>query len=143
MNILKKMFLLLFLLVGITSLSFAASDWQFITNSDEKVYGVDINSVGQVSEFPYQKYKKAWIKSVIQSDLTKDGMTIGDYSMMLYWADCNAKTIGLKTITHYKNNGKVVSDKGFSNAYVQMKDVIPETIGEGILDGICGSTKYP
>lgn len=126
------------ILGAISNLSFAA-DWKYITYSDENLYGIDINSISQVTEYPYQKYKKAWIKSAIQNDLTKDGMTVGDYTMMLYWADCNAKTIGLKAATPYKNDGKVIPNKSFSTSYVSMKDIIPDTIGEGILDSICGN----
>lgn len=127
------------LVLGLSSnLSFAA-DWKYINYSDEHVYGIDINSISQVNEYSYQKYKKAWIKNVIKNDLSKDGMTVGDYSMMLYWADCNTRTLGLKTSTSYKSNGKVIPNYSFSNSYVSMQDVIPETIGEGIIDAICGN----
>lgn len=121
----------------VSSVGFAASDWKVVATSNEHVYGVDLNSIAKVSEYPYQKYHKAWVKSVIVNDLTKDGMTVGDYNMILEWVDCSSRTLGNKSQISYKQNGTVIPNAGRSMGYVKMEDVIPGTIGESILDAIC------
>ena len=90
-----------------------------------------------MTEYPYQSNKKAWIKSVIVNDLTKDSMTVGDYNMVLQWANCNARTLGYKSNTAYRKNGTVINNLSNSVSYVRMSDVIPGSIGEAILDSIC------
>ena len=118
-------------------ISFAESNWKVVGSSKENVYGIDINSISNGTEYPYQSNKKAWIKSVIVNDLTKDSMTVGDYNMVLQWANCNARTLGYKSNTAYRKNGTVINNLSNSVSYVRMSDVIPGSIGEAILDSIC------
>lgn len=46
--------------------------------------------------------------------------------MTLFYNNCDDKTIGIKSMTHYKN-GKVFGTQ-LNNSYVNMNDVIPNTI---------------
>lgn len=117
--------------------AFAESDWKVVGTTKENIYGIDLNSISMVNEYPYQKNKKAWIKNVIVNDLTKDGMTVGDYNMVLEWANCDNRTLGYKSNTAYKKDGTVISNLSNSKSYVQMNDVIPGTIGESIFETIC------
>ena len=48
---------------------------------------------------------------------------------------CNALTSGMRSYAEYKKNGSLVDSHQFS--YVEMKDVIPSSIGEAILEKAC------
>lgn len=124
------------LLACISGLSYAEANWVHIGSSNEHIFAIDHNSISQVSQYPYTNYKKAWVKSVIYNDVTKDGMTVKDYSMVLYWANCQGQAIGTKSITDYKSNGSVYG-RSYTPSYVDMKDVVPDSIGSSILDAIC------
>lgn len=124
-------------LLSISLMSFAESNWKIVGTTKENVYGIDLNSIANVSEYPYQKNKKAWIKNVIVNDLTKDGMSVGDYNMILEWVNCNDRTLGYKSNTAYKKDGTLIPGLSSSRSYVKMDDVIPGTIGESIFEMIC------
>lgn len=124
------------ILISLAGTSQAETNWTAIGNTNEHVYALDVNSISQVTQYPYTKYKKAWLKRIIFNDLSKDGMTVNDYTMILYWADCGAQTLGIKSNTNYKSNGKVF-DTSYNPSYVTMNDVVPESIGAGILEAIC------
>ena len=79
--------------------------------------------------------KRVWVKKIIYNDITKDGFSVGDYRIDLWHIDCNALTSGMRSYAEYKKNGSLVDSHQFS--YVEMKDVIPSSIGEAILEKAC------
>ena len=115
---------------------FAESDWTALGSDDETVFGADRNSIAKINQYPYTNYKKIWTKSVIYNDLTKDGLTVGDYTLLLFWVDCSNQTIGTKAITQYKSNGKVFGES-YNTSNVSMSDVVPNSRGAAILDLVC------
>lgn len=129
----------MFSLISISS--FANSNWKVVGKTNEQIIGLDLNSISNVADFSYKNYKKVWVKNLIINDLTKDGMTIGDYTMILQWVSCGEKTIGYKSSTAYKKDGTVINNLSNSVSYVKMADVIPGTIGELVVDATCNSTE--
>lgn len=118
---------------------FAAPEWVIASKSNEYVTYLDINSISQVKEYSYTQFKKAWFKQVIYNDLSKDGMSVGDYTMTLDWLDCAGNSSGTKQSVSYKKNGEVIPNSSRSTSYVNMTEVIPGTVGESMLEAVCNS----
>ncbi|WP_335954013.1 surface-adhesin E family protein [Acinetobacter higginsii] len=128
----KNLFILC-LLIATSSHSFA-DDWFQINETDESKFYINVPSISETNSYG-KKVVKAWIKDVIYNDLTKDGLSVGDNTMSLFYSNCEDNTVGIKSITQYKN-GKVFGSQ-ISNSYVNMKDVIPNSIGQSILTYSC------
>lgn len=80
---------------------------------------------------------EAWIKQVVVNDLTKDGLSLGDYSMLQYRFNCNDGTYKLASYTQYNNKtGKVINSYTYPS-YDTFKSVVPETVGEALLKSTC------
>lgn len=80
---------------------------------------------------------EAWIKSVVVNDLTKDGLSLGDYSMELFQFDCNDRTSKQISYTDYnKKSGTVIRSYTYPT-YGQFKAVIPGSVGEARLENAC------
>lgn len=125
----KFIFAMSIFLCSVTSQ--ANDDWFYMGSTDESKYYINIQSITETKEFG-KTLVKAWIKDEIFNDLTKDGLSVGDNSLMLYNLDCQENKIGLKASTSYKNR-KMIPGKSFNRSYVEMKDVIPDSIGQSIL----------
>lgn len=126
-------------LIGLVSCgAFAKPDWKRLNSVDGFAIYIDTNSISNVSEYPHQANKKVWTKNLVYNDLVQDGLGVGDYYLILYWVNCNNKTIGLKAASTYKKlkNG-TVDNNSESISYVSMQDTIPGSIGENIIDAIC------
>ncbi|MBJ8506551.1 hypothetical protein I6M96_16295 [Acinetobacter seifertii] len=128
----KKLFIACaFLVIATHSL---ANDWYKINETDESKYYINLPSISETNIYG-RKVVKAWVKDLIYNDLTKDGLSVGDYTMSLFYSNCDDSTLGIKSLTQYKN-GKVFGNQ-LNNSYVNMKDVIPNSIGESILNYSC------
>ncbi|RTY96821.1 hypothetical protein EKL28_14915 [Staphylococcus aureus] len=58
--------------------------------------------------------------------------------MTLYWVNCNNRTLGVKSVSSYiKQKNGTVKNNTETEHFVKMNDVIPNSIGEGILDTVC------
>ena len=89
-----------------------------------------------VKPLPYGKVE-VWLKSVVINDLTKDGLSLGDYSMELVQYNCNDRTSKNISYTDYsKTTGKVINSYTYPT-YDNFKAVIPESVGESRLEGAC------
>lgn len=113
---------------------YANEDWFKIGGNDEANFYINMRSISEFKLYG-KPVVKAWIKREIYNDISKDGLSVGDYNMVMYYSNCEEKTLGVKSLTDYKK-GKVF---GASNnySYVEMKDVIPDSIGEAILAYSC------
>lgn len=132
--------LMIGLLIGLFSGgAFAESRWVKVNSSfDGFTIYLDMNSISNVSEYPYQDNKKFWTKNVVDEDMVKDGFAVGDYFMFLNWVNCKGKTMGRKSIFINKKlkNGLWDSDSS-TTQYVEMTDVIPDSIGEDLVTIVC------
>lgn len=109
-----------------------AANWFPVFSSDTDQYYLNVdnikkNSSGQVN---------AWFKREIVRDTVKDGLTIGDYTLVLYQIDCEQNKFGVISSQTYKNN-QPLSNGRFEQSFVKMSPAIPETIGEGAVEKAC------
>lgn len=126
-------------LIGLVSCgTFAAPEWKFIGDTNGIFVFIDTNSISQVSEYGYQANKKFWSKQYIAEDLLQDGLAVGDYRMALTWVNCDNRTLGTKSVTLYKKlkNG-AVDNKSESYSYVEMSEVVPNSIGDNVVNIVC------
>ena len=129
--------LILGLLVCLPIGAFAVPQWIIASKSNESITYLDLNYISQVTDYSYSHYKKAWFKHVIYNDISKDGKTVGDYTMSLDWINCSGNSSGTKQIISYKKNGQIIPNSSRSRSYVNMEEVIPGTVGESMLDAVC------
>ena len=113
----------------------ANAEWESVGSTNEDIYLIDPDKIRTASEYDGKSYLKVWVKKIIYNDITKDGFSVGDYRIDLWHIDCNALTSGMRSYAEYKKNGSLVDSHQFS--YVEMKDVIPSSIGEAILEKAC------
>jgi hypothetical protein len=131
---LKKLALLTTTLISFNQAH--ATEWLEITQSDEKKYYISPEHTNPISRAGTQATElEMWVKSVIYNDLTKDGMTINDYQMLLYKIDCRNREFGIKQGVNYNAKGKML-DSNSTNT-VTMNRAIPETIGASIVSSGC------
>lgn len=129
----RTLFIVFFALLISISVK-ANTDWFKMGKTDEAIYSINIRTISQESLYGKQLVK-AWIKEEIYNDISKDGLTVGDSTVMHYHSDCTNNKIGLKSSTTYRK-GKMLGSS-LNNSYVSMKDVIPDSIGESILSYSC------
>lgn len=125
-----------FLVGFFISMQASASTWIEVSLTDESTYHIDLDRVQRTSEYG-KSYFKVWVKETIYNDITKDGLTVGDYSLFLYHVDCQAQALGAKSYVSYKKNGKKINSKYFD--YVKMRDAVPNSIGDSIVTYTCAS----
>ena len=127
--------------IGLVSFgAWAEPNWKIINYTEDEIFSMDMNSISPISN--YQATHKVWMKQTIYKDLKTDGLTVGDYRMLLQWVHCGNRTMGFKSITIYKKlkNG-LVDNESFSTPSVEMNDVIPGSIGENVVDMVCSGFK--
>lgn len=118
--------------------TYAEAEWKMVYAANGFVISIDTNSISNVSEHPYQTNKKVWTRYLVYNDLVQDGLAVGDYLMILYWVNCNNKTLGLKSASSYnKLKNGTWKNNSQSNSYVSMEDIIPGSVGESIVNGVC------
>lgn len=130
-RIMKK--LLTFSLIFFVQFSHAA-EWLHIFNTETEEYYVDIESVKNVNSYN-KDLVKAWFKLDIFKDIAKDGMGVGDKTMVLYQIDCKSKKMGLLQGIRYKKGKPFGATLNMPNP--NMKDVIPDSNGEDMLNRAC------
>ena len=138
-NCMKKFIYILGVIVFCSEAA-AKSDWLEMGRTDEFNYFINVPSVKNINVYG-KPIIQAWIKMEIYNDITKDGLSVGDYSLLLYHINCEDETIGLKSSTDYKSNGKTLG-RSLNYTSVEMKDVIPNSIGQGILSYGCAAIEY-
>jgi hypothetical protein len=115
---------------------YAADGWIYLGSTIDKEYGVYLNYPNiKEQEYLGKTYVLAWTKWVIVTDLTRDGLSVGDYRMELDRYDCSEQKTGTVSVTNYKN-GKMLG-KTYNATYINMEYSIPDSIGEQVLKAVC------
>lgn len=125
----KKILLSLIFAVPIV----AQADWIKLSDGSEYTYLMDPDRI--VSTSQSLKYAEAWLKLVIHTDLTKDGLSIGDYKLAKYKFKCNSSELGLVAHYSYKKSGQLVDS--YKPSYAPYEPAIPDTHGEYLLEVVC------
>ncbi len=110
------------------------SEWLYLFSSDTKKYYADLESFERVNSYN-ENLIKAWFKLEIFNDIEKDGMGVGDETLVLYNFDCKNKKMGFTQVINYKKNKPLGNSYNASSAI--MKDIIPDTIGAESLNRAC------
>ncbi|MEG6547657.1 surface-adhesin E family protein [Acinetobacter bereziniae] len=81
---------------------------------------------------------EAWIKRVVINDITKDGLSLNDYTMYLNQYNCDEKSFKSIMYTDYSyKTGKVLNSYSYPSYSQNFKPVVPESIGASELEAIC------
>jgi hypothetical protein len=114
----------------------AANDWVYLTITSDNEYKIFLNlpNIKEVSQYG-KTYVHAWTKWVVYNDISKDGLAVGDHQMRLNRLDCENGMIGLASSASYRKGH--IYGQSYTSSYVEMNNVIPESIGESILNAAC------
>lgn len=126
------MFKKLLLSVIIAAPVIAHADWIKIDKDEEYTYYIDPERSRITNES--LQYAETWIKSVIHTDLTKDGLSVGDHSMTKFNIRCTNKELALVASYRYKN-GRVLNN--YTPSYPTYKAAIPDSRGEFFVELVC------
>lgn len=123
--------LLLSLLVAVPVI--AQAEWLELSN--DKEYKSYIDPDRTVSTSSSLQQAETWIKMIIHTDLSKDGLSVGDHKMAKYKVKCNSNEIGLAAVYAYKKTGQMINS--YVPSYVNYEPVIPESKGEFMAYVVC------
>lgn len=124
----KKLLLILCIFVPVV----AQAEWIKVYKTSEYYMYLSNDHIIETNE--NLKYVDFWVKSIIHTDLTKDGLSVGDHTMNKWSGKCKTKEMGLVAINTYKNNK--ILDSHVSN-YPSFEPAIPDTAGEVLLEIAC------
>lgn len=111
----------------------AQAEWTQLSSSDEYVTYID--PVRTKATQQSLKYAETWVKMVIHTDLTKDGLSVEDYKLAKYKIKCESNEIGLAAYYEYKKSGKLNYSEVPS--YITYEPAIPESRGENMAVVVC------
>lgn len=124
----KKLLLSFFVAVPVI----AQAEWVEIDKDDEYAYFIDPTR-SRVTNSSLQ-YAETWIKQVIHTDLSKDGLSVGDHRLVKYEFRCRTREYTNPAVYSYKKSSVVDS---YTPSYTTFKSVIPDSRGEFFLDQVC------
>ncbi|MDY6536599.1 hypothetical protein SKM62_06605 [Acinetobacter faecalis] len=130
----NKLFLAI-MICGISSVQ--ASEWEYLGETNEFRYEIDKQSIRKVAtnySTLQSNVKQFWVKKIVINDISKDGLGVGDHTKTLLHINCSADLLGFKTEIKYK--GTMLIDS-YTDPYVKMEPIIPDTIGSSFARSIC------
>jgi hypothetical protein len=130
---LKSIFILIFLLFNGIAFS---QNWIYVgsaTNGNK--YYLRSNNTSETG------YKKVWSKTVGKSfQYKKNGKThtlLNGYSIDLHEYDCSGRKVKLLSYVYYNSKGTPVHSVTLQSYETEWWDVIPDSIGEMLLNKVC------
>lgn len=113
-----------------------ANEWIFIAKNAEYELYIAPSTIKTVQRNKIRpKYQQAWFKFYIHNDLTKDGLSVGDYKLRYFQFDCAQQTLGLVSGIDYFQDGTIAKNEKPQS--IDMKPVVPDSVGQGLSDAIC------
>lgn len=112
--------------------NFKARGWIHVATSNEFQTYVNYNYVRWI----HSGIVDAWVKHIVINDITKDGLSLSDYSMVLGRYNCKEKTSRLISYTNYSKKGNIIASYNYGS-YQQDVAIIPNSIGEKVIDEVC------
>lgn len=122
--------ILICLLSGISFPSFA--EWIEFDRDQEFTYSTNVETWNVKDK--YNQVIEVWMKAHIHTDLTKDGLSIGDYNLYQYSIKCNERKLGIMAAAAYKNR-KVLESQNVS--YVKYDSILPDSRGDFLSRTVC------
>jgi hypothetical protein len=129
-NSMLKTLLTTITIMCITNLAHA----EWIAFDTDEEYTTYIDPTRTVSKYDSLQQGETWLKLVIHTDLTKDGLSVGDYKLLKYGFKCKSSELGLLAFYSYQKS-KLYDSYVFN--YPKYEPAIPDTKGETILYAVC------
>lgn len=126
----KKLLLSSLLVIPI----FTHADWLYFSEDDEYTAYIDPERITSSSKSV--KYADFWIKMVIHTDITKDGLSVGDHKLVKYKMKCDSNEYAVAAVYHYKKSGTVNNSE--VSTYPIFRLVIPDSRAEQMAKFVCG-----
>lgn len=113
-----------------------ANDWKLVGKNAEYELYIEPSTIKTVQRNKISpKYQQAWFKFYIHTDISKDGLRVGDYKLRYFQFDCAQQTLGLVSGIDYFQDGTIAKNE--HPPAVDMKPVVPDSVGQGLADTIC------
>ncbi len=127
-----KKFLYSSILLAIFSLQNIAYavTWVKFSQSDEYIFEIDRDSITSQAGVT-----QVWVKFTIYNDLSRDGLTVGDYMLYLDYIKCKDNKLRTDKGMTYAKDGIIINS--FINDSSEYDDVVANTIGEDIFNAVC------
>lgn len=110
-----------------------SQDWEYVTTGEDNTkyyYKPNTSTTAWIKEesdkIMYYPTNKIQSKKIIEG-----------YQITLYKYDCSDKQMGIIQITTYSKLGKVLKSSKVNEYLVDMNYVIPDSVGESILNSFC------
>ena len=126
----KKLLLSLIVVVPVI----AQAEWVEVTHTNERKFYLNGTYIKDNSDTV-----QYWVKSIIYNDLTKDGQSVGDFSMYNLSGKCNSRETALFAVTDYYNDGRAF--RSDSIPYASYSVAVPASVGESLLLMACAVVK--
>lgn len=126
----KKLLLSLIVAVPVV----AQAEWIRLGEDEEFTKYYEINRT--VSTNDSLQYADTWLKLVVHTDLTKDGLAVGDYNLFKAQIKCKTLESALGAAYVYKKN-KLIDSHVVS--YPKYTPIIPGSFGEDIAEVVCAA----
>lgn len=129
----KNYILALFIIINLFTNTNAAH-WVKINEVEMGLLEIDIDSLQYIDIENPSRIFKGWSKLTLYKDLPEDGLKTGDNAKSLQYYDCLNKQIKYVSYISYNEKGVVES---IQHKNPEFQDVIPESVGETILNSVC------
>ena len=110
----------------------AQADWVEWNKDDEFTTYIDPKRT--VKTYETLEQAEVWLKMVVHTDLSKDGLSVGDHRLVKYGVKCRTNELGFLAYYAYKKT-KLIDSYVFRSP--QYEPVIPDSKGEEILYVVC------
>ncbi|WP_180108645.1 surface-adhesin E family protein [Acinetobacter sp. YH12147] len=124
----KKLLLSLIIAIPVV----AQADWMEWNKDDE--FTIYLDPKRTVKTYETLEQAEVWLKMVVHTDLSKDGLSVGDHRLVKYGVKCKTNELGLLAYYAYKKTKLIDS---YIPRSTQYEPVIPDSKGESILNIVC------
>jgi hypothetical protein len=118
-----------------------AQDWTYVGSDTEGSKWYVKSSYVSKDGYSNSGSIKIWTKKELKkTTVRKNGKTLtytNAKELQLIFADCTDKRIKFVTTTVYNSQGKVVDSWTLEDYEQEWNDVVPDSMGEALLDKIC------
>lgn len=113
--------------------SLRESGWTVIGTGNEFKAFMHYDFIKPISD----EITEAWVKYVVINDISKDGLSLGDFSMYLIRYNCADQTYKTISTTDYnQKNGKLINSNTFPSTD-SYKAVVPDTLVAKQIRDVC------
>jgi hypothetical protein len=134
--------LLNILILTLLSITAKAQDWIFIDSSvNSDIFYVKSTYVTKRQDFENNTIIKVWTKREAKvATIVKNGKEIKVYNvriLQLKEYNCTQQQTNIISQTVYNSQGKIIDSFQFQDYEQKWNDVVPESIGQAVLDKVC------